>query len=81
MHVPSYAPVKGRHEYLLDLGRAEVRQYLLDMLHGYLAGGQIDYIKWDMNRPLTDVVSSALPPERQGEAGAPLYFGLVCRAG
>ncbi len=53
VHVPSYAPVKGRHEYLLDLGRAEVRQYLLDMLHGYLAGGQIDYIKWDMNRPLT----------------------------
>lgn len=76
VHVPSYAPVKGRHEYLLDLGRAEVRQYLLDMLHGYLAGGQIDYIKWDMNRPLTDVASSALPPERQGEAAHRYILGL-----
>lgn len=76
VHVPGYTPVEGRHEYLLDLGRTEVRKYLLDILHGYLAGGQIDYIKWDMNRPLTDVVSSALPPERQGEAAHRYILGL-----
>lgn len=76
VHVPGYTPVEGRHEYLLDLGRTEVRKYLLDMLHDYLAGGQIDYIKWDMNRPLTDVVSSALPPERQGEAAHRYILGL-----
>lgn len=76
VHVPGYTPVEGRHEYLLDLGHAEVRKYLLDMLHDYLAGGQIDYIKWDMNHPLTDVVSSALPPERQGEAAHRYILGL-----
>ena len=41
----------------------------------------IDYVKWDMNRNMSDVYSRALPPERQGEGDAPLYAGGVFSSG
>lgn len=76
LQVPGLEPREGRHEYLLDLGRAEVRRYLLDVLHRYLGTGKIDYIKWDMNRPLTDAASAALPAHRQGEVAHRYILGL-----
>lgn len=76
LHVPGYEPLKGRHEYLLDLGQNEVQEYLISMLNDYLSDGKIDYIKWDMNRPFTDVYSSALPYERQGETAHRYILGL-----
>lgn len=76
LQVPGLEPREGRHEYLLDLGRAEARQYLLEVLHRYLGTGKIDYIKWDMNRPMTDAASIALPAERQGEVPHRYILGL-----
>lgn len=76
LQVPGLEPREGRHEYLLDLSRAEVRRYLLDVLHRYLGTGKIDYIKWDMNRPLTDAASAALPAHRQGEVPHRYVLGL-----
>ena len=76
LQVPGLEPREGRHEYLLDLGRAEVRQYLLEVLNLYLDTGKIDYIKWDMNRPLTDATSAALPANRQGEVPHRYILGL-----
>ena len=73
LQTPGYAPTQGRHEYLLDLGRPEVVDYLFDMLDGYLQTGCIDYIKWDMNRPLTDFCSQVA---RQGEAAHRYVLGL-----
>lgn len=76
LQIPGVEPREGRHEYLLDLGRPEVRRYLLDVLHRYLETGKIDYIKWDMNRPMTDAASAALPPERQDETPHRYILGL-----
>lgn len=76
LRVPGYEPVIGRHELLLDLGRRDVQDHLVSMLSGYLGTGCVDYVKWDMNRPLTDVFSSALAPERQGEAAHRYVLGL-----
>ncbi len=76
LHIPGYAPVEGRHEHLLDLTRQEVRDYLAGMLEAYLQGGKVDYIKWDMNRPLTDVCSSALGREQKGETAHRYVLGL-----
>lgn len=73
---PGYAPVLGRHELLLDLSRPDVQDHLVQMLDGYLGLGCIDYVKWDMNRPLTDIHSAALPPERQGEVAHRYVLGL-----
>lgn len=76
LNVPGYHMTEGRHEYLLDLSREDVRNYLKEMLDSYLKSGDIDYIKWDMNRPLTDVNSLLLPAGRKGEAGHRYVLGL-----
>lgn len=76
LQVPGYQMTEGRHEYLLDLSRKEVREYLISVLDFYLKDGRIDYIKWDMNRPLTDVNSLKLPQEKKGEASHRYILGL-----
>lgn len=76
LQIPGYEGVKGRHEYLLDLSRKEVRTYLLSVLNSYLKDKSIDYIKWDMNRPLTDVNSLALESDRKGEISHRYVLGL-----
>ncbi len=43
-----------RHQYVLDLGRDDVRSWVEEMLRGVLADPRISYLKWDMNRPVTD---------------------------
>ena len=52
---------------MLDLTRPEVKGYVLDNLRAMLKSADISYVKWDMNRSLTDVWSAGLPAERQGE--------------
>lgn len=76
LNVPGYHMTEGRHEYLLDLSREDVRNYLKGMLDSYLKSGDIDYIKWDMNRPLTDVNSVLLPADRKGEVSHRYILGL-----
>ena len=56
-----------RAQYVLDYSRKEVRDYVYSMMRDILDNSNIEYIKWDMNRQLTEVGSSALPPERQKE--------------
>ena len=65
--VPGRPMTRGRSQLVLDLTRAEVRQYIMDNLRATLNSAPISYIKWDMNRSLTDVWSAALPAQRQGE--------------
>ncbi|MCI6886191.1 MAG: alpha-galactosidase [Lachnospiraceae bacterium] len=76
LQVPGYQMTEGRHEYLLDLSRQEVREYLLSVLDFYLKDGTIDYVKWDMNRPLTDVNSMSLVREKKGEISHRYVLGL-----
>lgn len=56
----------GRHQYVLDFSREEVVDYIYDMLKKVMGSGPISYIKWDMNRSLTEVYNAELPPEEQG---------------
>lgn len=76
LHVPGYQMTEGRHEYLLDLSRIEVREYIVSVFDHYLKDGMIDYIKWDMNRPLTDVNSLSLSKEQKGEISHRYVLGL-----
>ena len=75
LQTPGYPMTQGRHEYLLDLSRPEVVDYLFGVLDSYLQKCGIDYIKWDMNRPLTDFCSMA-PGARQGETAHRYVLGL-----
>ncbi len=42
----------ARHQYVLDLTRAEVADHLFGQIDAVLADHDIDYIKWDMNRDI-----------------------------
>ena len=74
--MPGRKPVRGRNQLALDMGRQEVIDYLYDCISDTLKAGNIEYLKWDMNRSLSDVYSKALPPERQGEVMHRYVLGL-----
>ncbi len=50
-------PSLGRHQLLLDLCNKEVRKYIIDQMSEIIDEAKLDYIKWDMNRYMTDVYS------------------------
>lgn len=67
---------EGRNQYILDLGRPEVRGNILEQLSTFLASHPVDYIKWDMNRNMTEVGSSTASAERQQETAHRYMLGL-----
>ena len=67
LSVPGRKPAVSRDQLVLDLSRKEVADWMYETLFSLLQDNNIEYIKWDMNRSLTDLHSAALPPERQGE--------------
>jgi alpha-galactosidase len=56
-----------RNQYVLDLTRKEVRDYAYEAVAKILRSANIEYVKWDMNRQLSDIGSAALPADRMGE--------------
>ena len=57
----------GRYQYVLDFSRKEVVDAIYQQMSKILGESKISYIKWDMNRSITECYSKALPPDRQGE--------------
>ncbi|WP_334117323.1 alpha-galactosidase [Ligilactobacillus sp.] len=76
MHVPGREPSPSRNQYVLDLTRKEVVDNLFEQVSEILESGRIDYVKWDMNRHLSDVYSASLPKDRQGEVYHRYVLGL-----
>ncbi len=66
----------GRNQYVLDMGREDVQDYLIGALSEVFSSAKISYIKWDMNRIITDSFSAALPRERQAESRHRHILGL-----
>ena len=56
-----------RNQYVLDLSRQEIVDYVFDLMAKILHSANIEYVKWDMNRQLADLGSLGLPADRQGE--------------
>ncbi len=56
-----YPMVLGRNQLVLDLGRAEVVEYLFGHLDALLRDHEIAYVKWDMNRDLVAATSAGRP--------------------
>ncbi len=65
--LPDRTPCRSRNQYVLDLSRKEVRDYVYEAVASVLRSANIAYVKWDMNRQLTDLGSSFLGKENQGE--------------
>ncbi len=60
IHVDGLKPCTGRDQLILDLTRKEVRDYIVASVSAILSAYPIDYVKWDMNRTLTDNYSAWL---------------------
>lgn len=56
----------SRNQYVLDFSRKDVRDCIYEKIRAILNSANIEYVKWDMNRQLTDLGSLALPADRQG---------------
>lgn len=76
LQVPGYPITIGRGSYVLDLSRKEIQDYIIRVLDTYLQDGKIDYIKWDMNRPLCDANSLLLETHQKGELWHRYLLGL-----
>lgn len=76
LHVEGRGRSQGRHQLVLDLSRDDVCDYIIGFLTEHLSKANISYVKWDMNRDLSEVGSAKLPPERQAETGHRYILGL-----
>lgn len=67
LKTPGRSISHGRNQYVLDFSRKEVVDCIHDMMAKILSEAKVSYIKWDMNRSITECYSGALPADRQGE--------------
>lgn len=67
LQTPGRTPSQGRNQLVLDFSRKEVVDCIYDMIAKILSESKVSYIKWDMNRSITECYSAAFPPDRQGE--------------
>ena len=65
--IPGRPRTESRQQLVLDLSRPEVVDHLEAVLSDVLDSGPISYVKWDMNRWMTEPWTPALPAGRQGE--------------
>lgn len=73
---PHRTPSLGRHQLMLDMSNPAVVNYLHRELRELFLACEPDYVKWDMNRSISDPVSSYLPPARQKELGHRYTLGV-----
>lgn len=76
IHVPGRDRSLGRYQSMLDFSRKEVCQAIIQMLTDILSRSEISYVKWDMNRFMSEVGSAALCPERQRETAHRYILGV-----
>lgn len=76
LQIPNRSISTSRDQYVLDFSRKDVRETIIARMRHILDTVNIDYIKWDMNRSLTDVYSSTLDSANQGEVFHRYVLGL-----
>ncbi len=76
MQIPGRHAVRSRNQMVLDMCRKDVQDYLIENINAILDDANIFYVKWDINRSLTDIWSNELPSERQGEVYHRYILGL-----
>ena len=67
IHIEGREPALCREQYVLDLSRQEVVDYIYESVKKVLSSANITSVKWDMNRQLTDLGSMNVTPEIHGE--------------
>lgn len=82
--IPGRRPNRSRHQLVLDFSRKEIVDYIYEKICAVLDQGNVEYIKWDMNRSLADIYSATA--DSQGRVLHDYVLGLydflervVCR--
>ncbi len=76
IHVPGRTRSTARGQLILDLSREEVCDYIIKSVSDVLENASISYVKWDMNRNMSEIGSLGLPPKRQRETAHRYMLGL-----
>ena len=66
----------GRNQYILDFSNLEVVDYIYNMISKILDEADISYIKWDMNRCMSEVYSRVKDPISQGKVMHQYILGV-----
>jgi alpha-galactosidase len=74
--IPTHTATRLRNQYVLDLSRRDVLEHIWKSVSDILRSADITYVKWDMNRPLTDVGSAMLGSDRMGEVAHRYLLGV-----
>lgn len=74
IRIPGRDPSLGRNQFVLDLCNPKVRDYIVESVKGILQEADISYVKWDMNRHMSDMYSPCLT--NQGEFFHRYMIGL-----
>ena len=64
---PGRQGTPARNQYVLDMTRQEVVDYLFEHMSAIIKQTKLDYIKWDMNRNITEMYGAKLPADQQLE--------------
>ncbi len=67
IHVEGRDKSIARTQYVLDMSRKDARDYVFDQMYSVISQNNIDYVKWDFNRNITEAGSVLLPADRQKE--------------
>ncbi|PSL51847.1 alpha-galactosidase [Saccharothrix carnea] len=67
LHLPDRETTLSRHQLVLNFARHDVREAVLARVRALLADHPIDFVKWDHNRPYTEVGWPQAPVERRRE--------------
>lgn len=76
IQAPGHKPQLARNQLVLDLSRREVQDYIIKAVDRILCEAPVTYLKWDMNRNITEWYSGELMADRQKELGHRYVLGL-----
>ncbi|MCD7808574.1 MAG: alpha-galactosidase [Erysipelotrichaceae bacterium] len=76
LETPQRHSSHGRNQYVLDFSNDEVVQYIYKMISKVIEESHIDYIKWDMNRCMSEVYSSCHNSHEQGKVMHEYILGV-----
>lgn len=76
IHIENRTRSLARKQLVLDLSRDEVCDAVIKMITDVLKSAPISYVKWDMNRNITELGSPAWPPKKQKELAHRYMLGL-----
>lgn len=67
IRVPYREACHGRNQFVLDFSKEEVVDYIGDRISRILQDAPVSYIKWDMNRSISEAFSQGRKAEEQGK--------------